>query len=351
MVSAQQPQTTPQQSQSDSPPPRDLYVELPRQPENDWPRHFRVGMLVGLNISASFKMGGLFSVSGSQPGAAGVSGVDHVYDDGYVRVDDTGNAQGLTSFWGYNDASQFNAAGQTLTFHSANSFAARGSANNDDSPYIGFDMAYGGELWRKGRMQIGWELGFGLLPIGISDNQAIPAVINRTVHSFQTGGILPPTAPYNGGPSGVGPTIQDKATLLPDDILPGTVTGSRTLDATLYAIRLGPSLQFELNRHWAVSVGAGAAVGIVEGELRFDEMIVSGNGASGRNSGRVGGTDVTFGGYVSALVMYHAVENGDVYIGVQYMPLGSAQISGGGREARLNMSGGVYFSAGINWPF
>lgn len=33
-------------------------------------------------------------------------GVDHDYDDGYVRVDSSGNAGGLTWFWGYQNQSQ-----------------------------------------------------------------------------------------------------------------------------------------------------------------------------------------------------------------------------------------------------
>jgi hypothetical protein len=49
--------------------------------------------------------------------------------------------------------------------------------------------------------------------------------------------------------------------------------------------------------------------------------------------------------------MYHLVQNGDLYVGVQYMSLGNASISGGGRSAQLNLGGQVYISAGINWPF
>jgi hypothetical protein len=49
--------------------------------------------------------------------------------------------------------------------------------------------------------------------------------------------------------------------------------------------------------------------------------------------------------------MYHAVQNGDYYIALQYMPMGSVNFSGVGREGKLNMSGGLYISAGIYWPF
>jgi hypothetical protein len=49
--------------------------------------------------------------------------------------------------------------------------------------------------------------------------------------------------------------------------------------------------------------------------------------------------------------MVHVVDNGDIYVGAQYMPMGDAAFSNGGREGRLNLGGQLYFSIGINWPF
>src|SRR5262249_48661628 len=92
--------------------PSNVWIEQEPKPANDWSRHFRVGLLVGFNLKASFSQSGQFSVSGSQPGEPGVSGVNHFYDDGYVRVDETGNALGKTTYWGYRDSSQYNAADQ-----------------------------------------------------------------------------------------------------------------------------------------------------------------------------------------------------------------------------------------------
>ncbi|MCL4788390.1 MAG: hypothetical protein KJ070_16600 [Verrucomicrobia bacterium] len=333
------------------PPPQHVWIDMPMPRLNESTRHFRVGALLGINVKAQFKMSGQFSVSGANPGEPGVSGVDHLYDDGYVLVDDTGNALGLTSYWGYQSASQFDPVAQTLTFHSAKSFSASGGAKSDDSPYLGLDVAYGAKPWRMGRTQIGWEFGFGYLPIKIKDNQPVTADINRTVHAFSTGGILPPAAPYNGDPGGIGPVISDVATALADDATAGTITGSRTLDTTLFLIRLGPLLHWELHPRWAVSLGVGGAAGYLDGDLRFDERVVSADGGSGQNSGRVEGSEFVFGGYVGATLMFHAEKHGDFYVGAQYMPLGSATISGSGREARLDLSGGVYFTAGVNWPF
>ena len=88
----------------------------------------------------------------------------------------------------------------------------------------------------------------------------------------------------------------------------------------------------------------------MSGDLKYDEVITVGS-VSSPNRGQIGSTDLVYGGYVNATVMYHAVENGDVYLSVQYMPMGSTTISGAGREAQLDLGGQVYISAGVNWPF
>ena len=91
---------------------------------DDWTRHFRIGGMVGLNISGNFHLNGNFNVSGNNPSKG-------IYDDGYVRRDQTGNSGGYTGFWGYDNASQYNAAAQTLTMHATTGFSADESASAD----------------------------------------------------------------------------------------------------------------------------------------------------------------------------------------------------------------------------
>jgi hypothetical protein len=311
---------------------------------DDWTRHFRIGAMVALNVSANFNVKNPITFS-SKNAANGI------YDDGYVRTDNTGNAGNLTSNWGYDNLSQV--VDSTLQMHSAKSFSpgptGGTSSESGDSAFVGFDMAYGGNLWDWGRARIGWELGFGLLPINIKDNLSLNGTLNQNVYSFDIPSSTThlPVPGYQGGPNG-GPWLGSNRTQLADSSSGNVnLTGSRTLDVMLYTVRLGPSVYWDLNQYLGLSVGAGPAVGIVSGSLQYNETI-----ATTRYTGQIDATDLVYGGYVNATLMYHVPkENGDLYLGVQYMSLGNATISGGGREGQLNLGGQVYITAGINWPF
>jgi hypothetical protein len=305
--------------------------------DDDWTRHFRIGAMVGLNISANFNTKGTFNIN-KLPG---------VYDDGYVLPDNMGTAFNQTGNYGYKNASQL--SGSSLTMQNTTSYTTSGSSQDSGSAFPGFDMAYGGNLWDWGKARIGWDLGFGLLPISITDNSSMSARVNQTTYTFNTGGIVVPGAPYQGGFN-----RQGESTIYYNPISSSTntaqenITGSRTLDVMLYTVRLGPSVYWDLNQYFGLSAGAGPAVGIVSGSLKYNEIIPT---SSVPSKGQIDATDVVYGGYVNASLMYHLVQNGDLYVGVQYMSLGNATISGGGREGRLNLGGQVYISAGINWPF
>lgn len=334
------------QPEIDGKPDSSAFIRIPSDTD-DWTRHFRIGAMVGMNISASFNEKGLFNVSGN-------NSANGIYDDGYVREDQTGNAGGYTSYWGYNNASQYNAANQTLLMHSTTSYSPTGNSKDDGSPFPGFEMAYGGNLWYWKHARVGWELGFGLLPISITDSHPMSATVNQLTYTFDTGGITMPSAPYQGGFSGQGSIIPGSpASVSSQTLLAGTVTGTRTLDVMLYTLRLGPSFYWDLGDHVGMSLGAGPAIGIVSGDYKYNEIVTAG-GVSTRNTGGFGTTDMTFGGYVNGTLMYHIQDNGrnaDIYVSAQYMPMGNAAFNGGGREGQLNLGGQLYFSIGISWPF
>jgi hypothetical protein len=309
--------------------------------DDDWTRHFRIGAVVAMNISANFSMKGTFNIPGN-------NAANGIYDDGYVLTDNKGNAFGQTGYWGYNNASQL--VGSSLNMHSTTSYSATGSSEAS-GVFPGFDMSYGGNLFYLGRARIGWDLGFGLLPISITDNSSMSASVNQTTYTFNTGGIIVPGAPYQGGFNRNGEATISTNFTTSNGTTNGTINGSQKLEVMLYTVRLGPSVYWDLNESFGLSASAGPAIGIVSGDYKYDE-IVSAGGVSARNHGQFGATDLVYGGYVNTTLMYHVPnEKADIYIGAQFMSLGNANFSGGGREASLKLGGQVYISAGINWPF
>jgi len=309
----------------------------------DWTRHFRIGAMVGLNISANFSERGTFGISGNNPAAG-------IYDDGYVKPDQSGDTK-YTSNWGYNSASQFDSASQQLTMHATTSYSTSTSSSDEVGPSPGFDMAYGDNLWYWKHARVGWELGFGLLPITIKDDSSFSATVNQSAYVYNTGNSDLISAPYQGDPSGTGPIIPSKYNSVTTQTLQNqVVTGTRQLDEVLYTLRFGPSFYWDLTEDFGMSLGAGGAMGVVTGNYKYNETITSG-GVSAQNFGSFGTTDLIYGGYASGTLMYHVLDNADFYLGAQYMPLGNASFSNGGRQAELKLGGQVYVSVGINWPF
>ncbi len=319
------------------------------QEDENWLRHLRVGALVGMNMKAKFSMGGSLNVSGSSPGTGGTGG-SHTYDDGYVKPDQGTNPD-FTSNWGYTSSGQYNAGSQTLTFHSTSAFSTANGSTEEKDVQLGLDLAYGGDLGRALGGWYGWEVGFAFLPTSTKDNRDLSGNFKRTVHQFNTGNIVIPEAPYSGGDSGIGANIQNTATELPDDITTGTITGSRTLQVYLYSLRLGPTMTWEIRPHFAVQLSGGPMFAYADATYKFKETFKLADGSESKNKGSFGNDEFLFGGYVSALFMWHVVEDADVYIGAQYMPLGSISVSGPGRKAELDLNSGIWLTAGVNWPF
>ena len=305
----------------------------------NWASHVSAGAIGGFNIKANFKMGGNFTIPVT-PG---------VYDNGYVHPSQ--NVNGLTSNWGYESAGQIR--GQTLVMAQTTSFDTPNIAQSTDmNPSVGFQATYGGNLWYVGRFRLGWEFGFGWLPIDVTANQSsVPVTADQTTYLFNLGNITVPPPGYHGTDSGFGPSITNTPTQGPStNGATGTLSGSQTLDLNLFTFRLGPSVYWDFNRHVGMSLGAGPALGYAPGQLKFDQTIKA-SGVTSKSQGSVNVSDVVYGWYVNTMVTVHLVKNGDLFIGAEYMPLGTANFSGAGREASLNLKGQIYATAGINWPF
>ena len=324
------------------------------QEEGEWLRHFRIGGSVLFNVSTEFKTSGNFTLNTPPPSSRG--GI--TYDNGFVGRD-AFNTKGLTSFWGYNDSSQVNDAAKTLTYQRTGSFSANGSNRVDDiAP--GFDMVYAGTFRQWDRVGIGGEFGFGLTAFQTRDKRPLAATLVQTTDQYDvsslgtdasTGKLLIPTPPFVGNESGLAPLIPTTPTSLGETTAPGTITGSRTLEGLLYSFRLGPTVRWEFWPRWTLNGSAGGALGIFDAEYRFNESISATPSSSVNNSGKFGSTDLKYGGYAGAVVMYDTGNYWEAYLGAYFISLQDGKISSNGREATMHLGSAISITAGINWTF
>ena len=119
---------------------------------------------LGLNITADFRRFGGFPAA-TDPGADSGAKVDRNYDNGYNRVDITGNDHqpgfpDTTWNWGFQGGSSVQ--GSSIVLQSASSPANAVSKNNDDGINHGFEISYQREFKREEKWRGGLEVAFGL---------------------------------------------------------------------------------------------------------------------------------------------------------------------------------------------
>ena len=104
------------------------------------PSRWRLGVgyapLVGLKTEFS----GLGNFSPTFPTQPLGGGVDYNYDDGFVRVDSSGNLGGETWNWGYENASQIDPAGLGSVDYTLTRGVADGSADEDGGGEMGVEV-------------------------------------------------------------------------------------------------------------------------------------------------------------------------------------------------------------------
>jgi len=325
----------------------DLFAPIQNTPEPsvDNANWFSFGPQFGLNINARFNHVG--NVNPSSPGPATGGGADRTYDDGFVHVDSSGDAGGQTWNWGYQNAKQVQ--GSTLTLHSASS-AMDGTLNENDNSAIGFDLAFGRNLGTVLGGKWGLQAAFDFSTISIRDNNPLAGTGTLTSDSFSLSGVIPPLAPYSGSFNGPGPLLGDTPTrtAASDTVL---ITGQRTLDAQVYALRLGPYYEFLFGQRWSGRLGGGLALAMTDTRYSFNETVTFGSGLVVNNTGSSSGAEFRAGGYVEGKLLYAVTPSTSLFAGAQYENLGTFSRNAGNEQAQLDMGSSVSVLFGFQWGF
>ncbi len=122
------------------------------------------------------------------------------------------------------------------------------------------------------------------------------------------------------------------------------ITGNHNLDASLFDLRLGPSVNIPLGRRFSVQGSGGLALGVVDSHFTFTDssLGVSGSGTH---------TGVLPGGYAELGFAYRVSRTASIYTGAQFEYLGDFRQSANGRSAELQLGATIFYELGVEFHF
>ena len=304
---------------------------------------FSLGTRIGMNFDVKF------STSRSRPGPP-TSGANHTYDDGYVRVDSSGNAGDLTWNWGYNDAAQV--VGDAIEYHVIDSPDLPSSiSTSGDEPYYGLELVYqrlAGTFMSGGGW--GFEAAFSYTDLDFRDTRSGIGSATLLTDRFALNGILPPRPPYRGTFNGPGPVIG----ATPDRTVTtetSTFRSDHHLDGQMFGFRFGPFIEWNFNRRFSVAFSGGLSLAPALLDYQFEEEIALESGRTRSARGAASKTDLLYGNYVGGVVRFQITEQWGVYAGAQYETVNEWEQSINNRTATLDPGSTFYGVAGVTFRF
>jgi hypothetical protein len=302
----------------------------------------------GFSMEANFsKLGGFPARTDPGPEAAGF---DHVYDDGYNRVDSSGNVGGATWNWGYDRASQV-VNGDTLVF-SSTSAAGIGELNGvSEDPQWSAEITYARELgWNKAYWW-GFVAALSWTDLRFGESATLTTDAIRTRDSYDILGPLP-AAPYQGAFSPPGPQISDTPSRVTSVLPGGAVTrGDYELEGTGYGLRLGLLFETPFTDWFDFQFGGGVAGMWIQSDLTVNETttIIEAGSVSQRRSGS--DDDLSVGGYGELGVSLRLAKHLNLHAGMQYYYLTDYTHRLGDEEATLDLKSSLFAVLGFTYSF
>ncbi len=314
--------------------------------DSEW-NHFSTEARLSFNIRARFQnVGGVGSVPPPAPSSGGAA--DRTYGDGFVKVDSSGNQGGLTWNWGYKNNSQV-PGNDTVQFHTSSLTGVTTSRRDD--PSLGFELGYVRDFGHERWGNWGLKTAFAYNTIRLEDRQGYSVDVSQVTDSYPLNGLLAPLAPYNGAFQGPGIAIGSTPTRSSQTTPRGAqISGSRSVDADLYQLHLGPDAKYWISDRLSLEVSAGLALGIIDSTLSYSESIATSDSTRSISGGHQG-TGILPGVYVEAELNYRFWRSASVFGGVGFEYLGTFNQSAGPRSVQLDLSETVIGLAGLRWSF
>lgn len=309
------------------------------------------------NVDVTFEKVGARSPNRIPPATGGV---DHIYDDGYNRVDSTGNAGSLTWFWGYQNAGQYNpAGGGTISMNIANA-ATRASTSQTEDFNQGVELAYrrqfadfasgGAEGEIKTSTNLGVRAAFSYNRVDSSESSIQPYYSTVLTDTYALGGVIPPPAPYSGPFAGPGPLLSDtpaRATT----VAAATITGSSSLEANVYQIKVGPYVELEVAERVSLALTGGITIAPIDSEYSYSQTAAVPGILTQTTTGSNSRLATVFGAYAELSAAVVVVDSVEIFASAGYNYLKDYEIQTDGNTASLGFGTAWTFDAGVAYSF
>lgn len=289
-----------------------------------------------------------------RPQPAG-GGRNYNYDDGFVRLDSSGNDGHLTWNWSYEKPAQYHPEDGGSIDLSITQSQADASVEKRDDGSLGMEVF---ALREMGPVSLplannaawGIRLGFGFNHVGIRSGADLETSLQTTTDSFGLGGILPPPAPYQGSFGGPGPLLNDRPQRTVTSSY-AVVSGSRQLDVDLGVLNIGTYLSAPVHPDIDLLVEAGASLGIASGTYEFDSVTKVAGLGSQSESGKDSRTSLLPGFYSGVAATWQFSSDWSGYASARYQLLDSMDFDSGGTRASLSFESAFVLSIGVIHPF
>jgi hypothetical protein len=316
---------------------------------------------LGLNITADFRRLGGFAPA-TDPGPNSGAAVNRNYDNGYNRVDISGNNHpgfpDTTWNWGFQGGGSVQ--GDSIVLQSVSSPSDAVSNNNDDGVNHGFEISYQREFLREEKWRGGLEAAFGFTKLTINDSRVLHNQVNVITDTYAVPGGVEAIPGYPFGPNdSYAGTFEGPGALLDSSLDPGqrvrsvvssstTITGTRELDANIYLIRLGPYVEVPITGKFSIFANAGLNLAIGDTTFTYNETVDYNGDTRATRSDSGSQLDVLVGFYAGGGLSYQFNDKWGVFAGAQFQTAGRSINKAGGKESVLDMGETIVVTVGVS---
>ena len=296
------------------------------------PWRVSLGYRVGLNYEVEIRNRGM-TPAANNPSLNGRS-----YADGFVGTDTSGNAMGLTSYWGYQRANQV--VCDSLAFRHSES----GRIEEESPVSHGFEVVLARQLGGSESFRWGVEGGFGFTVLSSDGTDGISAGLSG-LDVFPLGGIIPPQPPYAGPqtPAIGAPLLGTASATIPLRL-------RSDIDASIYHFRVGPYIEFPIRERFSLGASAGLALDLVDSSIEMGEMAPAPYAAFSRTY-RDDTLKAALGGYLNVMARYYLSEQWSLMGGAQVQVMEKVRHHVGDKAVNFGSGGTVYLVFGAGYDF